>query len=439
MRIGEFSTRTGVTVDTLRHYMDLGLLVVEKRGGQYDFDERVQKDLERIFQLKEMGFSLAEVKRLFQFERLGAMTEYQKDVYYRSLFSERIHAVRVEIEARQKALNALEEAQRVLEEASEAGGEVLRHTVGLPLEALTLLACSHCGGDLSLSEGDVREGRVVQGKLVCSGGCGETGGLMVEEGIVYVPEIWAGQYTESEARRKADEGKGYASRMGDGASGSLEAYLTSTDPAYLDRIYEGLSWVRSRTDLSGCRAALELGSGHGFYLRTVYDQLPENMIYVAVDHDPERHRFLKIILEGAAQPRKLVLLCADFRSLPLKADSFDVLMDFTGTSNFSFDNDGFLPEIVNLLIREKARLFASYIIFERFGVNTRIPVNRRLWFTEAGVLEGLSGLGYQLNETYRTAVVSQGGVFEDYFEADERVRTVVAVGEREAQIRQAEA
>ncbi len=422
MKIGAFSTRTGVTVGALRHYMDLGLLVVEKRGGQYDFDERVQKDLGRILQLKEMGFSLAEVKRLFQFERLGAMTDYQKDVYYQGIFSQRIREVRLDLEARQKALSALEEAERALVASSESKGDARRHTIGLPLEAVPLLACSRCGGALSLSEGDVRDGRVVHGKLICSQGCESAEGLIIEAGIVYEPKIWASRSPEFEVRPQ----------VGGGPAGFLEAYLTSTDPAYLDRIYEGLSWVRSRTDFSGCRAALELGSGHGFYLRTVYDQLPEDMVYIAVDHDPERHRFLKTILEGAAQPRKLVLLCADFLSLPLKADRFDVLMDFTGTSNFSFDNDGFLPEIVNPLMREKARLFASYIIFERFGVNTRIPANRRRWFTEESVLEGLTGLGYKLAETYRTQTVSQGGVFEDYFEADERVRTVVAVGERGA-------
>lgn len=435
MRIGEFSTRTGVTVDTLRHYMDIGLLVVEKRGGQYDFDEHIQTDLDRILQLKEMGFSLAEVKTLFQFERLGAMTAYQKDVYYRSLFSQRIHAVRLELEARQKALAALEEAERALLASSEAKSEAQRQTVGLPLEALSMLACRRCGGDLSLREGDVREGRVIQGKLICSQGCGASDSLTVEAGIVVVPEIWAAQRSEFEVRRKAIEAKGNFPQAGDGAAGFLEAYLTSTNPAYLDRIYEGLSWVRSRADFSGCRAALELGSGHGFYLRTVYDQLPEHMIYVAVDHDPERHRFLKTILEGADQPRKIVLLCADFQALPLKTDSFDVLMDFTGTSNYSFDNDGFLPDLVNPLMREKARLFGSYIAFEKFGVNTRIPADRRLWFTEAGVLEGLVGLGYRLKETYRTQTVNQGGVFEDYFEADERVRTVVVVGEREAQMK----
>lgn len=430
MRIGEFSTRTGVTVDTLRHYMDLGLLVVQKRGGQYDFEERVQKDLERILQLKEMGFSLAEVKMIFQFERLGAMTDYQKDVYYRGLFSQRISAVRLDIEARQKALSALEEAERTLLTSSEAKGEALLHTVGLPLEALPLLACSRCGGNFSLSEGDVRDGKVIRGTLTCSAGCGETGGLIVEEGIVYVPEIWAQQSSEFEARRKAIEAQGHVSKVGNSAADFLQTYLTSTDPAYLDRIYEGLSWVRARTDFSGRRAALELGSGHGFYLRTVYDKLPEPMIYIAVDHDPARHLFLKSILEGAAESRKIVLLCADFRALPLRADSFDVLMDFTGSSNYSFDNDGFLPAFVNPLIREDAKLFGSYIVFERFGMKTRIPAERRRWFTEAGVLEGLEALGYKLYETYRTQTVSQGGVFEDYFEADERVRTVVVVGER---------
>jgi len=430
LRIGEFSTRTGVTVDTLRHYMDLGLLVVEKRGGHYGFDARVQSDLERILQLKDMGFSLAEIKRIFQFERLGVMTDYQKDVYYRGLFSQRINTLRLDIEARQKALAALEKAERTLMTISEDNCDDLRHTVGLPLEALPLLACSCCGAGLSLSEGDVRDGRVIRGTLICSCGCGENGGLIVEEGIVYVPELLSRQSSEIDDRLEFNDAREAISKAGYSPADFLESYLTSTDPAYLDRIYEGLSWVRERADFSGCRAALELGSGHGFYLRTVYDKLLDSMIYVAVDHDPARHRFLKTILEGAAESRKIVLLCADFQALPLKADSFDVLMDFTGSSNYSFDNDGFLPNLVNPLIREDARLFASYIVFERFGLKTRIPVPRRSWFTEAGVLEGLKALGYKLHEVYRTQTVSQGGVYEDYFEADERVKTVVVVGER---------
>lgn len=430
MRIGEFSTRTGVTVDALRHYMDLGLLVVEKRGGQYEFDERVKADLERLLQLKDMGFSLAEIKMIFQFERLGVMTDYQKDLYYRGLYSQRINTLRLEIESRQKALTALEGAERTLMNAEEARGDRLQQTVGLPLEALPLLACSRCGSALSLSEGDVRDGKVIRGTLACVCDCGEEVGLVVEEGIVFAPELWARQSSEFEVRRQAIEAKGNVSQAGNSAADFLEAYLTSTDPAYLDRVYEGLNWVRGRADFTGCRAALELGSGHGFYLRTVYDKLPEPMIYIAVDHDPERHRFLKKILEGAAESRKIVLLCADFRALPLKTDSFDVLMDFTGSSNYCFDNDGFLPSLVNPLMREEARLFASYIVFERFGLNTRIPAERRSWFTEAGVLEGLKSLGYKLDETYKTQTVSQGGVFEDYFEADERVKTVVVVGER---------
>ena len=430
MRIGEFSTHTGVTVDALRHYMDFGLLVVEKRGGQYDFDERVQRDLERILQLKEMGFSLAEIKRIFQFERLGVMTDYQKDVYYRGLFSQRINTLRLDIESKQKALAALEKAERTLTDAAETKCDALRQTVGLPLEALPLLICSCCGASLSLSEGDVRDGKVVRGTLTCSCGCGESGGLIVEEGIVYVPEVLSRQASEFEGRFKSRDAQGDLSTADAFTADFLETYLTSTDPAYLDRIYEGLSWVQGRTDFSGCRTALELGSGHGFYLRTVYDRLLDSMIYIAVDNDPARHRFLKTILEGAAESRKIVLLCADFQALPLKADSFDVLMDFTGSSNYSFESDGFVPALVNPLIREEARLFASYIVFERFGVNTRIPAERRRWFTEAGVLEGLKALGYKLDETYRTQIVSQGGVYEDYFEADESVKTVVVVGGR---------
>ena len=61
MKIGQFARESNVSIDTLRYYMELGLLVPCKKGGHYEFDDSCKEDLHEILQLKEIGFSLKNV------------------------------------------------------------------------------------------------------------------------------------------------------------------------------------------------------------------------------------------------------------------------------------------------------------------------------------------------------------------------------------------
>jgi DNA-binding transcriptional MerR regulator len=68
-RIGEFSRITRVTIDTLRHYDELGLLKpanVDPFTGYRYYSARQLMELNRILALKEAGFSLEEIARILQ-------------------------------------------------------------------------------------------------------------------------------------------------------------------------------------------------------------------------------------------------------------------------------------------------------------------------------------------------------------------------------------
>lgn len=73
-RIGEFSQIARVTIDTLRHYDELGLLKpanVDPFTGYRYYSARQLVPLNRILALKEVGFSLEEIARILQ-EQLTA-------------------------------------------------------------------------------------------------------------------------------------------------------------------------------------------------------------------------------------------------------------------------------------------------------------------------------------------------------------------------------
>ncbi|HDR7607879.1 TPA: MerR family transcriptional regulator, partial [Bacillus mycoides] len=78
MKIGKFGEKNNLSIDAIRHYMDLGLIIPEKKGGHYFFDEYCQKDVELILEYKWLGFSLNEIKELFLYKSLAKSINYEK-------------------------------------------------------------------------------------------------------------------------------------------------------------------------------------------------------------------------------------------------------------------------------------------------------------------------------------------------------------------------
>lgn len=68
-KIGEFSRLGRVTVRTLRHYGEIGLLkpeIIDRQTGYRYYSARQLQKLLAIVQLKELGFSLAEIRDLYE-------------------------------------------------------------------------------------------------------------------------------------------------------------------------------------------------------------------------------------------------------------------------------------------------------------------------------------------------------------------------------------
>ena len=86
MKIGQFAKRNKVSIDTIRHYMDLNLIFPEKNGSYYHFDQACQNDFDDLIHLKTLGFSLSEISKILIYKRIGNLTDVEKRDSFLSFF-----------------------------------------------------------------------------------------------------------------------------------------------------------------------------------------------------------------------------------------------------------------------------------------------------------------------------------------------------------------
>ncbi|QOR34229.1 MerR family transcriptional regulator [Clostridium sp. 'deep sea'] len=405
MKIGEFASKNKVSKDTIRYYMDLGLIIPEKQGGQYFFDDRCQNKLDEIFNLKNMAFTLNEIKTIFVFRLLGNLTPYQQNEYYKTLF-----------------VNKHEEILNRIENLTAIGG-VLKNKIkdlsqyecdkkftwGINVNMLNIFNCPKCNGQFVIQDGIIKDNEIINGKLKCR--CGKE--YIIENGILIANNC------NNESQFNFD-------------FNYITEYINVTDYNYLDNIYKGIDWVHKKIDFSDLKnkVLLELGSGFGFALRSNYNKLPNDCIYVAVDHDITRHKFLKNMLEMADIKKNVVFICADFLEMPIKHKSIDILLDFSGTSNYSFEHDEFLLALIDKYVKENAYIIGSYILFKNFNNNSLIAERFRNNFILNKVKQEIAELKYKVIDERVSNYVENGGKYEDYFVNGEKIYNYAFYGKR---------
>ncbi|PEA54937.1 methyltransferase [Bacillus pseudomycoides] len=405
MKISKFGEVNKLSIDTIRHYMDLGLIVPEKKGGYYFFDEHCQNDIEIILEFKGMGFSLNEIKQFFLYKNFGKFTDYEQDTYYQSLFMDKYEQVEQEInylvEIKDKLKTKLDELS-----AKSKGSSSM---IGIDLKVLDMLRCLKCSDKLILQDGIINRNQIMEGKLICN--CGEE--YFVESGILKV-------------------GNSFQAASGPHHEEFVLEYIHVTDPTYLENIRKVGEWSRRKLgqlDLND-KVVLELGSGVGFFLRNIFRELPENCLYIAVDRNLERHRFLKGVLERTGFKRNILFICADFLDIPIQDYSVDIVIDYSGTSNYSFEHEEFLLREVGALFKSDCYLLGSFIAFKNFSPKSKIEARFRDNFIAKKIVENINTLNYIPIEERTSNYIDRGGKYENFFVQGEEIYSYSFFGKR---------
>ena len=192
MRIGALAKQYNISIETIRYYISIGLLIPEKKGAQFQFSAQEEEILAMIQHLKSLRFKLSEIRCIIDLKRTSNWVEPATQEAYVRLLREKDGEIGSEIVGLQYVQKQIHKEIKNCVPASTC-----RSTAGVPIRALPLLCCPWCGHQLTIRSGEFSYKYVTSGELVCP--CGYC--AHIQDGIVNTGKAYTGTHDSPDLNR----------------------------------------------------------------------------------------------------------------------------------------------------------------------------------------------------------------------------------------------
>ncbi len=419
IRIGEFAKLHNVSIDTIRHYMDKGLVIPLKVGGQYRFDENCQKDMVLSIEMKEFGFTIEEIRLFMFYKRASMMKEMEQDVFIYKMIEFKYKEIQLELEKYQKMDNKLKQKL----EARESKPISKYQKTGIALKSMSLFVCPKCQGELSLNCSEVVNNAVINGELVCTS-CSES--MIIDDGIIKTKDYLMPSYDFNEQNSDNE------------ITNLFSDYVKHTPASYFETAFYGMKWLKDHIDFKvlSDKNILEIGSGSGLFLRHIYEELPEDSTYICIDHNHQMNMYLKEIIEAQSNNKNIIYISCDFMHIPLRQGIVDTIVDMTGVSNYNLNFgkkkiQSFLLEDIQALYKPNVWIYGFYFLFQKFGLSHKEvdPINQSK-FKANYIIRSLEKIGFHIENSFDSEILPTGGKYEDFFDDEDKVYAKYIVAQK---------
>jgi DNA-binding transcriptional MerR regulator/uncharacterized protein YbaR (Trm112 family) len=357
MKIGEFAKKHQVTIDTVRHYINEGLLSPLKENTQYSFSEIDDGVMESILLLKSMNFKLDEMKAFLLFQTMYTGNSFHYLGSFRREFEEKLAQNREEI-------RRLEWMNRQIEQRL---GECKNIPVsrGIALGLLAELICPDCEENLELEQPKLVHNEIIEGQLVCPK-CGKT--YFIRCGIL----------SDAPIDEIEDQNEDLAKMM--------EEYLKNNDADYILQVralYQKAAEMIKENSAGAKNVGIE-GQSSGFLNSAILRSIPRDArLFVFCGENFS----MKFLLEDSL-PKETIFYSGSRKNVP-----FAFPMDYLFWQDY--DMDTYFKKSLELypVLSETAKLNCAKALL--YGTGKTLP-------DETEFLADMRKLGWQETSVYKT-------------------------------------
>jgi len=339
IKISEFSKKYNISKETIRYYTDEKILLPHKVNHYYDYNEQCERDMDTIKNLKEIGFSISDMKELLNYLRLEIEVVPNLNTFMLDFYRNKLKKIDEERKSLDLAEKDLKGKIAMIEENNQSLNFNESSVSGIDLQFLNLLSCNQCSSPLKLKQADIIDGEIINGVLSC--GCGME--YIVHDGIL----LFEGSNTEKTApvfNTKEDVEKMYPGE-----------YIATKV------VIENWLNKKIQNDLKNKDILLDLTVTGGLYFSPLFEEIREReILYIGCERWLNYLKISKKVVDDLPAKPKTMFCCGDIKYAPFKRDVFDKVIDVYGSmADACYTGDLKIQHKISLL-KDSGQLYGIY-------------------------------------------------------------------------------
>ncbi len=341
MKLGGFSQHFNLAPETIRYYINKGLLVPVAKNNRYDFRERDIEDMDLLLKLKSFRFSINDIHRILSLKRLSNLDSSVELNDYVSILRTQKRMLVSEKKYLQRLIGNL---QQEISTASGKHTDAIRRKTGVPLTFLPYLACPHCQGPLSINNCNIERDQIISGGLNCV--CGfkasiHNGILIGQPGKI---SIYDGPDTERNSYRMMS-------------------------PTLITLMQKAYHWMLEH--LNKCdtkrKLVLETFINNYCFCYSNFEFMDKDAYYVITDKFPEIVALYRNLIDKLDLNLKVLYIAAGSHLLPLRNNCVDVYIDLDASNEYAIFHNGYAFDALTRYFHENTYAIGAFFFFKPGG------------------------------------------------------------------------